>query len=507
MRSKHVWGPLLVSCALVASGAGCDSSSTAEGGDGGASASGGTTTSNAGGAGGTSTTGSGGASTSSSSSSSTNTGGSGGGGGGSGDGDDTFETATELALGDEASSADFSDVMTDVDFYKFTGKKGDAIVIVTAAKPDTDRFDPTYPDTVITLYDDAQDPIAENDDPTPRFSNDALLYTILPKDGTYYFRIAECNAAYGEASCAPAEDIETTDYVVAAALIDNTAKSTAFEGPDADNDTIGAKNPVIGYEKASSGYYLTTIYGNFDSLTDVDVFSVKLPADTKVESGAGPTGSFYVFPSGPEQDGSDSPVGKMWIANPDGTVVARIDASKDDLSRQLSPPLALDTPYFLFVERPAGGTLNNDFYFLNHSAGGSNPLEVQDATNDDAATPEVLTAAAQTTSYFVDGTLATPADTDHFSIAIPSGLTEKKISVACGAERLGSGVTGLKAELLNPADSNAVVGSAVESASKSLLIDALALPQGAPKLVVKITGAGQAADVSSSFYRCGVHLE
>jgi hypothetical protein len=505
-----VWGPLFVSCALVAVGAGCGSSDTQPGGDGGADVTGGTTTSGSttgsGGAGGGSTTsstnagGNGGASTSST----TNTGGS---GGGSGDGDDTFETATELTLGDDAIAADLADVVTDVDFYKFTGKKGDAIVIVTSAKPDADKFDPTYPDTVITLYDDAKDQIAENDDPTPRFSNDAILYTILPKDGTYYFRVAECNAAFGETNCAPAEDIDTTDYVVAALLIDNAAKSTAFEGPDADNNAIGAKNPVINYEKASSGYYLTTIYGQFDSLTDVDVFSVKLPADTKVEPGSGSTGSFYVFPSGPEQDGSDSPVGKMWIANPDGSVVARIDASKDDKGRELSPPLALDTPYFLFVERPAGGTLNNDFYFLNHSSGGSNPLEIQDPTNDDVTTPEVLKVAAQTTSYFVDGTLATPTDTDHFSVAIPSGLTEKKISIACGAERLGSGVTGLKAELLNPADANAVVASATESATKNLLIDAVALPQGASKLLVKVTGAAQTADVSSSFYRCGIHLQ
>lgn len=502
MTKSRIGLSFLFGAALVAA-AGCGDSDSPAGGDGG---SGGATTtitnqsssSGAGGGdGGAGGNGTGGATTSSSSSSS------GTGGYASDDGNDTIETATDFT-GEEVA-ADFSDVTKDVDFYRISGKKGDALIAYTEAKVGDDAFDPSYADTIITLYDAAKNQIAQNDDPNPRFTNDATLYSILPVDGDYYIRVAECNAVFGVDNCAPADGVTDASYTLNMGFLKTSGDGIATEGPEADNNAIGVANPVIGFAPIATSpgsYYMTTVYGMFDGVTDADVYSIKLPAGLSVDADSGAMASVYVTGHGSDGNGSAAAVGKLWITDAAGDIIARIDSSSDDDTfRQLSPVLELDTQYYLFVERAAApATLGHDFYFVQSVASGSNPLEVGDAAND--ATPEALTApATQPGSYFIDGTLSSASDVDHYTFAIPSGST--KVSVSCAGARQGSAIQGLKAEVLNGATS---VASQSEGA-KDLYIKEALVPGGATTLTLKITGTGLETGVSSAFYRCGVHVQ
>ena len=54
----------------------------------------------------------------------------------------------------------------DYDYYKFTGTAEQALSILTEAKPNDDPYATGYADLVITLYDENEVRIAENDDPS-----------------------------------------------------------------------------------------------------------------------------------------------------------------------------------------------------------------------------------------------------------------------------------------------------------------------------------------------------
>jgi hypothetical protein len=81
------------------------------------------------------------------------------------------------------------------------------------------------------------------------------------------------------------------------------------------------------------------------------------------------------------------------------------------------------------------------------------------------------------------------------------------ISVACGGQRSGSGVRGLKAELLNEAEAAIPGGSSTETATDDLLIQNVAVPAGDTLLHLRVSAASQATDVTSDFYRCGIHFQ
>ncbi|MCC6901151.1 MAG: hypothetical protein IT377_19415, partial [Polyangiaceae bacterium] len=140
------WLGSITACGGDSGGGGGDT-----GGAGGAGGGGGSVVGGAGGAGG-SGGGAGG------------TGGGSGGAGGTGgvapDGNDTKETATQTKIGTDpqkdAVQGTLNPVDKDQDWYKFDGKKGQILSILTDAKPQAgsgDPFDPTYADLVITMYD------------------------------------------------------------------------------------------------------------------------------------------------------------------------------------------------------------------------------------------------------------------------------------------------------------------------------------------------------------------
>src|SRR5262245_25027898 len=95
------------------------------------------------GTGGASSSGSGGATVTSTHTGTTSTGPTSTSSGMMGDGNDTFETATDMVLGTQIDAE--LDPTGDVDYYKFSGKKGDVVYLdIDAEDTDNVSFDPTY---------------------------------------------------------------------------------------------------------------------------------------------------------------------------------------------------------------------------------------------------------------------------------------------------------------------------------------------------------------------------
>lgn len=428
-----------------------------------------------------------------------------------------FESATELAFdAGEYTVCTLNDVTKDAQFFSFTGTKGDIVFVQTSAKVGNDPFDPAYVDTVATLYDDTKTQIARNDDPTPRATNDAQIVTVLPKDGTYYVKVQDCNAAF-PSGCGDASVIATTDYGVAVFKIDSTSADFVFD-KEPDDDIASALK--VNYAKASTGgYYLARIAGTYASGTDVDVYSLNIPTDyATIDADQRALANFYVLPSGTDGDGSTADIGPVWLVDKDDPThkVAQVDFSKGDAGAEISVPATFGHDYYLFVTRPAGATAGaNDFYFVWNGGGGSNPIEKGDTAttdNDTFAKVEALTDNGASGSvlgrFFIDGDIGKAGDVDYYSLTVPAGT--KTISAACGAQRSGSGLRGLKASLfkddgVTPLAASGSTGA--ETELKDLSLSSVAVPAAVTKVIVKIEAASQDATVTSTFYRCGFYAE
>lgn len=485
----------------TAGSAGTGTGGTAAAGMGGGTA--GTAAAGAAGAAGAGTGGAGGGKAGAAGSS---TGGAAGTGGGTNN--NTFDTAQTIMYDDGTGTnlvaTELAPPTTDVDYYKFVGKKGDPLFIYTQCKPSTAPYDPTYPDLVMTLFNEAKTQIA-NDDDSPQ-TNDPSLYTVLPADGTYYLRIQECNNwdKGGPMNCAPAAAITTGSYGVAVVLLDPKGATNV---PEVEPNDMAATATKVKYAAASAGQYYTSVeYGGFSAAADVDMYSFTLPMDVKVTEGRS-TGYFNWFPDGVDGSGSTTQFGEAAIYDPADMVNAVAKIPDGSVGNELSPPLTLGKPYLLVVKRGAKMGAN-DFYFVTHFTGGSNPLEKEKApgANDTVATGEATTAqdnADGSQTFFVEGDISTPADIDYYTIAVKAGLNQ--VAAYCAAEGSGSGLRMTKVELF--ADGVAIPkGSANDTFDKNMSITALALPAGAAKVSVKLSAPAVDPTVTSTFYRCGISI-
>jgi hypothetical protein len=309
----------------------------------------------------------------------------------------------------------------------------------------------------------------------------------------------------------PPDKINTT-YSLLPLVLDPSADGNVMDieaGDDAANPTLLSYSPT-----GNGGYYLSILWGGFTDQTDVDVFQFTVPPDIPptIPAGSGGVVTHYLLPAGTSGDGSTSKMGKVWITDsPDpSSRLAEVDQANFTGVARLSPHLDFTQTYYLWVEHPNQAAGTNDFYFMLHGLGYTNPLEADEIGNDLPDTAEPLVISAGQPSYFVEGDLvAAPADVDHFKVDVPSGTTQ--VAFACTAQRSGSGLRGFTGQLL-AYDSvnmswNPVVGSLVgESATKDAYSNYMNVPAGAAELVFKVAATSQDAVVTSSFYRCGVHF-
>jgi hypothetical protein len=494
MESKHFFKWMIAGASFTAMAAGCGDDILVDPGTGGAGGNATTTTTTTVTVSTTTTT------------TTTTVSGTGGTGGVPDDGNNSFETAEDLAIDGDAAQAELDPVETDEDYYVFQGTAGQVVSVLTDAKPANMPSAEGFPDLVITLYNEAQEQIAQNDDTVLGQIQDSTLYTILPATGTYYIKVEEfCASDLATSPCPPGyfDTITEPAYAVGVFSIDAAAENGTVV------DEEGMLTPME-YEPTGdpNAYFATLVYGDFVDNVDSDVFTFSLPDDLVAAERI--LGHAEIQPAGTAGNGSLTSVGVVQFVNATTLeVVAEVDAQ---LGGELSPPLDLLTDYQLVVTHPGGGNPVGPtaFYFLLHRGGDSNPLEAEvgTGTNDTLATSEDPPASGN--SYFTEGDLlpAGPLDADDqdfFNVAVPAGAIG--FSVSCGGQRSGSGLRGLTATVLRGSNGMPLAGgTATENEVNDLLIQDL--PPGAETaLVVKIEAASQAANVTSTFYRCGFHFD
>ncbi|HZF53800.1 MAG TPA: PPC domain-containing protein [Polyangiaceae bacterium] len=432
------------------------------------------------------------------------------------DGNDTLESADPMAI-DSDVEGKLSRV-GDLDFYSFEGKAGQVIRIdIDAEILGGVRFDNDYIDTWVTLLDAQGKRLAENDDEIPLYDADSHLITRLPGDGTYFVRVADCwdAAEDPEEQCAWPKKKSVTKYTMYLYEVDPALKSVTFD-TEAGNDWTSAD--AIGYEISDNGYpYLSDLVGTFTDAADVDVFSFEMPESIPIEYGKRSVGYFWVLPGGDRGTGSTAGVGRAYITDEaDPSVVLAEIHPRDDGAVELSPPLALGKKYLLFITPPEDVGGSNDFYVVRHFAGQSNPLEKEEVPNDTVDKAELITQKDENDSdqeihKYIEGDLpAGESAVDHFKVKVPSKFQGVgTVSVACAAQRVGSGVRHFNISLLFLKEDGSPINvgstSAMETSLEDLFMQNALIPAGAEHLVLKFE-TGQDPNVASAFYRCGLHL-
>jgi hypothetical protein len=420
------------------------------------------------------------------------------------DGNNDFATAETLTVGTPIDA--YLEPWSDQDFYVFQGKKGQALSFTI--KAEEMPFDPYAIDTVLTLYDASRQQIAENNAPTPRLSDDAQLFTLLPADGAYYLRVAECwSLTTDGVGCAKPRTKLSTAYTLRTVSLAGVAKGVVLD-PETGNDFASA-TPVTYADAVGGVRPPSVVYGRFEGAADVDVFSFDVPADpVELPPGARLLLNEWLLREGPFGDGSTGQAGKIYLttqADPT-TRLAQIDgADHAGTGARMWPPIDPAGKYYLFVERPQATAGANDFYINLHGAGRSNPLEQKDAENDAAATAEALTPA-DNGSFYVEGDLGNAAaDVDHFAFDV-ADQAGKKVYAICVSARAGSGLGGFQIALLD-ATTFAPLSTVIETATADAVTDLLPVPGGAAKMILELRATTQDPIVVGAFYRCGIHFQ
>lgn len=399
-----------------------------------------------------------------------------------GDGNDSFATATDIAI--DATESGVINPPGDLDYYTFEGTEGQWIAIETQANPDDD---PDMVDTVVTLFDSTMTQIAENDDSIPRVSTDTQIITRLPATGTYYILVQEFSTWAGE----PDEAMPTFRYDVSITALSTGMPTFLTVDAEAGDDAASAQ----ALTPAASGFAMAV--GSLRDAADVDVFSFTIPAGE-------PRGvTVQLLPGGPDGMGSTATPSTIWVTDEAGTtIIARIDSTQLD---EISPSLS-EGNYLLFVEH--GGTAGaNDFYVLKSFRGtGDNPPEANEVTNNAIATPDPVAFApnpdiADLRSGFVLAHLG-DGDVDHFAITV---MGTEQVTISCGSLTLGSGVQGLEVVLLDALPGTMMRAMDTETATEGALIENATVPAG--DYVVRLTKTGQDAEVTGDWVRCGFHLQ
>ena len=417
-------------------------------------------------------------------------------------------------MNDEIEGAEFveSDLgfTGDADFYKFTGTAGQAIQFVVFAQelvnpPKT--FDPAYIDTIITLYNAQMEQIAFNDDPIPQTQNDSQLTTVLPTDGEYFLKINECWSNYD--TCAGTEDKQFTDYALAAFNLDPEDLGTVA-------DVEGSETPIdyaVNTTAGSSGYYATTVYGMFDTDTDVDVFPFTVPSDIVIASGR-TTAYVEATLTGSDANGATVPQGKIrdrgcgrgrHASRPRSTarrwIRSRASPSACRWSSTTSTRCSWSIPRGAVGHEPVlrAHPVQRRLQRARGRAPGRSPERHHRHRGTDAHRHD--TGGGH--PYFVAGDLAGADAVDYFAFDV-LGVAGDKMPATCSGQRIGSGLRGLKLSVVE-LDGTLVAGAtATETADDNAhLVDGGVDFPDVATLYLKVEKTSQDPLVLGTYYQCG----
>jgi hypothetical protein len=422
------------------------------------------------------------------------------------------DPSTGLYTG-EINPFDESDYIK-VDLTQLGVADGDFVILsADVVVPGNDDPD-TYPykdvlDPTLTVFDETGNTqIASMDDSYPRYNINSQLVWRVPAAATYCIRITDW-ATWAQQS---RPDTPTGSYwqyhfgVGTPNNADGTNKDT-----EPNDDATSAQTMTL-YESADANgnaVYIAWDYGMMNTQNDVDVYKVTVPdgivamslEDTSTPTGPGSTGQ-----SG---NGSTLSLGEVGISDLQGNFIAKLDATRG--SNGINVPIVAGD-YLMWIHRAAGTTAGaNDFYnFTNFLAATDNQAEA--ASNDTAATAEVLNGTDNngTISYYMMGTIDSSTDVDWWKFPVHAN---DNISVACGAARSGSGLVGATFAAYSNETTQVQTETETEDADV-YWTDATTPLASKPGLTVaadgvyyfKVSATGQKADVSSNFYRCGIHV-
>jgi hypothetical protein len=450
------------------------------------------------------------------------TGGATGGTGGGGDDDNDCDHATDLSSTGTGTGA--IDPVDEADFYSFPFAAGDWVIVRATVDESSLPVGETLDDqpyedvldTAVTIYDEAGTQVATMDDAYPRFTTNSELIWRVPADGTYCIKVEDWASWAGE-SRDPAATGAYFDYEIGL----YTPSETIDAEPNNDETEPQAQTytELTDDQDQGIGIFYSANYGTLDTDADVDVYQFTMPAGTVQLSTEDFTTPIGPGDAGVNGNGSTLELGMVSISDTAGSIIAQLDGSKG--SNQMSVPLEAGTDYLMWVTRNAGTTVGaNDFYNLvNYAWDEDNPREVETTTgaNDTAATAEAITLTTSTTNLqmdsgyvlgFIDGA---GTDVDYFSFTAEAGDT---VSLGCGALRGGSGLVGATFAVNDSADTE--MQTETETDTEDIYwsdttygfetMPAVAITTAGTYYFV-VSAASQNPNVSSNFYRCGIHVE
>ncbi len=243
MTSKQFLGSLAVVAGLAVLGTGCGSkNSTGSGGTTSSTVSGSTTSKTSSGTSKTTVT------------SSTSSGG--------GDGHD-INSAVMINVNDPATSGTFVDATMTHDFYTFTGKSGERIVIVVSATGAQTGANPAATDPAFGLIGSGKDPtkpLSYQVGGWPNFGQSSTLFVQLPADGAYYLDLSDCNAFFMNGCPNPASGVTDLGYSL---IVADTSMLTVPEALASTANATEATAAAITYmpDSHQPGAYLDAFMG------------------------------------------------------------------------------------------------------------------------------------------------------------------------------------------------------------------------------------------------------
>lgn len=395
-------------------------------------------------------------------------------------------------------------------WFQFDGSAGDFVLLATQTAQVANQYDDTIIDTVITLYDPDQQPVAMNDDSLGSATPDSELWSKLAKTGTYYVEVSECwtwvAANPGaQITCGGTANKSDTQFSVYYDDVQvDPLPGVAFESES--NNTLANAN-LLAYVKANTGlYFAEMLLGDLGNGADKDYYGFSVPTDVKVSQGR-LTAGFSLLPAGAMGDGSPlTGVTATLVNATNNQVLAVLDLDGNDLRVPVQNK-GSGASYAVLIQHNSSSYTTQDWYVVQHTLGGSNPMETSEAQNNAFSGAESLKAAsstAQAVDYFIGGDIIDGgADVDYFSVNVPSGMT--KITVSCGSKYMGSGVVDFAVQVFTAGNAEMTGGPQVESSS-AISLKNLAIPYPSSKLILKLSAGGQSSGIAGTFYECGVHL-
>jgi hypothetical protein len=396
------------------------------------------------------------------------------------------------------------------DGFRFSGKKGQVVVIDVEAQRLADHdYDPNTIDTYLSLHGANGYQIAENDDAVGVSTLDSRLYTILPEDGNYCARVAECWSRNANGNCLGTATKTNTNYDIGLWSLPDPAFGPV--AVDAEKGDDAASATALPFEKGATGQYVEgSLWGTFRDASDVDTFSFKLPDDVPTGPGDKPFLGvmFTVMPSGVFGDGSTAKTGAVGVLDAAKAGARQVEA--DEEARPLM--LAMADPGqegVLSVARSSSsGTPGaNEFYFLRYRTfwGGRMEAEVPGSgTNDTPTTAEKTPFTADLRADFGGIITKAPADVDHYLITVPP--TAKFMTAYCFSQAYGGGLRGLVVNVLQKDGKNLTPEqSSLETATTPAYADSVPVT-GLQEVVVQVKAVAQAPEITSSHYVCEVYL-